>query len=372
MKRDFVLVTISLVIWGIGEGAFMFFQPLYLEELGASPLVIGGILGAVGLGMTLFHIPAGFLADRIGRRQLMWAAWAMGVTTTGIMASARTLQAFAVGMILYSITVFVVTPLNSYITAARGTLTVEQVMTTNTAAFYLGGIIGPLTGGALAQHFGIRSIYFFAFGLFVISSMIIIFIKPQPVEEKLSNPAGDLLRNTRYLWLMPLLFITYFALFFPQPLTPNFLSNARGLSLQNIGLLGSISNLGTVLINLLFGLLPAGLGITLGQLFVGLYAALIWQFTGMPIYVMAYFLLGGYRATRSLLIAQVEKLVKPANLGLAYGVSETVSGLALVAAPPIAGAVYSNNPESVFSISLLLIIPSIVLIHIWRRRPWNT
>ena len=97
MKRDFVLVTVSMIIWGMGEGAFMYFQPLYLEELGASPLVIGAILGAVGLAMTLFHIPAGFLSDRIGRRQLMWAAWGMGVITTGIMAAARSLAGFSIG-----------------------------------------------------------------------------------------------------------------------------------------------------------------------------------------------------------------------------------------------------------------------------------
>lgn len=372
MKRDFVLVMMSLVIWGIGEGTFMYFQPLYLEELGASPIIIGSILGAVGLAMTLFHIPAGFLADRIGRRQMMWAAWAMGVITTGIMAAAQSLAFFSVGIILYSVTVFVIAPLNSYITAARGKLSIEKVMTTNSAAFYLGGIIGPLVGGALAERYGIRSIYFFAFGTFIFSSIIILFIKPQPIENKLENPAGDLLQNKRYLWFMPLLFLIYFALFFPQPLAPNFLRNMRSLSLQNIGILGSITNLGNVLINLLFGLLPAWLGLTLGQIFVGLFAALLWQFSGMPVLVVAYFLLGGYRATRSLLVAQVEKMVKPANLGFAYGVSETVSGLALVAAPPIAGAVYASNPDSIFSITLVLIIPALVLIHLWRRKSWNS
>ena len=64
MTKDFILVTVSLIIWGMGEGTFMYFQPLYLQELGASPLVIGSILGGVGLAMTLFHIPAGFRSDR--------------------------------------------------------------------------------------------------------------------------------------------------------------------------------------------------------------------------------------------------------------------------------------------------------------------
>ena len=81
----------------------------------------------------------------------MWAAWGMGVITTGIMAAARSLAIFSIGMILYSVTLFVVAPLNSYLTAARGKLSVEQVLTTNNAAFYLGGIVGPLIGGSLAE-----------------------------------------------------------------------------------------------------------------------------------------------------------------------------------------------------------------------------
>jgi len=91
----------------------------------------------------------------------------------------------------------------------------------------------------------------------------------------------------------------------------------------------------------------------------------------MPVLVLAYFLLGGYKAIRSLLIAQVEKLVQPANLGLAYGVIETVTGLTLMIAPPIAGALYTNNPDSVFTFTLILLIPSIIFTLLWRKLSWK-
>ncbi|MCJ7717615.1 MAG: MFS transporter [Anaerolineales bacterium] len=372
MKKDFLLVSISLIIWGMGEGAFMYFQPLYLEVLGASPILIGSILGAVGLAMTLFHIPAGYLADRFGRRQLMWTAWGMGIITTGIMAGAKSLAVFSIGIILYSSTVFVISPLNSYVTSARHTLSVEQAMTITSAAFYLGGIVGPVTGGYLADHLGIRSIYFFAFGTFVISALIILFIKPQPTEKHLLNPAGDLLKNKKFLLYLLVIFLVYFALFVPQPLAPNFLKNQRGISLQTIGILGSITNLGNVLLNLVFGMMPARIGLILGQIFVFLFAALIWKFTQMPILVVAYFLLGGFRATRSLLVAQVEKLVQPANLGLAFGITEAVTGFSLVAAPPLVGLLYARDPGSVFSTSLLLIIPAILITYLWRKMSWKS
>lgn len=367
MKRDFTLVIISLITWGIGESAFMYFQPLYLEELGASPILIGSILGAMGLAMTVVHIPAGYLADRLGRRQLMWAAWITGIITTGIMALSPSLVPFSIGLVLYSLTMFVSAPLNSYTTAARSNLTVEQALTSTTAGFFLGGIVGPLIGGLLADRFGLRSIYFFAFFIFILSTLIILFIKPQPKEEDHGNSAGELLKNQTFIRYLPFVFLVYLALFLPQPLAPNYLQNQLGISLQTIGFLGAMTNLGNVLISLGFGQLSAQAGMILGQIFVGTFSILIWKFTQLPVLFAGYFLLGGFRATRSLLIAQVEKMVRPANLGLAYGILETATGIASIAAPPLAGALYAARPESIFSTSIIIII-AVLLITLMRRK----
>jgi MFS family permease len=160
---------------------------------------------------------------------------------------------------------------------------------------------------------------------------------------------------------LPLVFLIFFALFFPQPLAPNFLRNQRDISFQTIGILGAITSMGIVVLNLGFGYLPTPFGLILGQIMVGVFALLVWQTTGLPYLVIAYFLLGGFRATRSLLIAQVSKLVKRANIGLAYGILETVNGLAFAIAPPIAGYLYENNPTSIFSTALVLIVPTIII-----------
>ncbi len=372
MSRDFILVIISLITWGLGEGAFMYFQPLYLEELGASPLAIGGILGGVGLIMTIVHIPAGYLADRIGRRKIMWAAWSLGIISTIIMAAARSLAVFSVGIILYSATLFVVAPINSYLTAARNKLSVEKAITTSSAGFFLGGILGPIIGGFLAENFGMRSIYFFSVGVFIISGIIILFVNPQIVEKKVENPGRALLGNRKFMSFLPLVFLVVMALFFAQPLAPNFLRNQRSISLQYIGILGAVTNFGNAILNILFGILPTRIGLMLGQVFVGLFALLVWQTTGMPLLVTAYFLLGGYRATRSLLTAQTEKLVQPANLGLAYGITEMVGGLSMMAAPLLAGALYTRNPNLIFSTTLVLIIPILLFTLLRRKLPWNT
>ncbi len=101
---------------------FFNFSPIYMEQLGSDPQQIGVILGAFGAAMAITHIPAGRLADRFGRRPLLIAAWAMGLTATVVMALARDLPLFVAGLLVYGLTAFVSSPLSSYVTAARGTL----------------------------------------------------------------------------------------------------------------------------------------------------------------------------------------------------------------------------------------------------------
>jgi MFS family permease len=75
MNRNLILIAFSLVTWGFGEGMFIFFWPLYLQQFGANPVMIGSILGGVAMAMAVSYIPAGFLSDHFGRRPLLRIAW---------------------------------------------------------------------------------------------------------------------------------------------------------------------------------------------------------------------------------------------------------------------------------------------------------
>ena len=68
MTRNLLFVVASLFLWGIGEGSFMVFQTIYLEQWGASAFQIGAIVSGWGSAMAIAQIPAGYLADRRGPR----------------------------------------------------------------------------------------------------------------------------------------------------------------------------------------------------------------------------------------------------------------------------------------------------------------
>ena len=96
MTRDLIFMIISLFTWGIGEGMFMYFQPIYLQQWGADPEPSAWFM-RVGVAIMVTQIPAGILADRIGARpilRLSWAAWGHRLC---VMAAADSLNFLLLG-----------------------------------------------------------------------------------------------------------------------------------------------------------------------------------------------------------------------------------------------------------------------------------
>jgi MFS family permease len=312
--------------------------------------------------MTVAHLPAGYLADRIGRRPLMWASWIIGLVTTWIMAFAPNLQVFTAGLLVYGTTFFVMSPMNSYVTAARGKLSVGRALTLVSSAFNTGAIIGPWTGGLIAERMGIRTIYFVAGVLFIFSVAAILFIRPQPVEHVVDgHKTKGLPIDRRYLGFLGVVFLAVLATYLPRPLSSNFLQDERGLSYEQIGQLGSISSLGVVVLNLVLGHLDERAGFLLAQSAVGLFSLLLWRGANMGAFRIGYFLMGGYKTTRALATAQTRELVPASRIGLAYGLTETIGSTAAILAPILAGYLYAIRPEWMYILSLLLVLLSITL-----------
>jgi MFS family permease len=306
--------------------------------------------------MTFAHIPAGHMSDRIGRRPMLIASWLVGIFATALMALASTLTVFVAGVLLYGLTACVASPLDSYTTAARGNWSVARAITFVSMTFNAGAVLGPITGGWIGDHYGLRTVYFLATGMFVISTILIQFISAQPRDHHdPENPPPSLLKNRRYLGFLAVYFAVAFATFLPQPFTPNFLKNQRALSLSIIGQLGSIGYLGNTLLNLVLGQLEARSGFLLGQLGVAAYALLLWRGTGFGWFALGYFLLGGFRALRGLGVAQVRPFVHESQMGLAYGIAETCGSATVLLAPPLAGYLYSLDPALTYPVGLVLI-----------------
>lgn len=357
MTRDLRLVTASLVLWGLGEGMFIYFQPVYLQHMGADPLQIGGILGLAAASMVLAHIPAGALADHIGRKEVMVFSSVLGLLATWLMFLSPSLPIFVAGLVIYTMTAFVASPLSSYITAARGKWSVARALTTVTSGFSAGSVIGPILGGQIAERFGLRPVYGIAGSLFVLSTALMLIIGRQPtVAHGDGRRYTALFANARFGRFLAIIFAVVLAMYLSWPLTPNFLQNERRVSLGELGAFGSFNALGIVVLNLTLGRLTPGLGLLLTQLLVGASVVLIWRGSGVPWFGLGYFLAGGFRTARAMITALVERLIGHAEIGLAYGAAETVSAAGMMVAAPLAGWLFDRNPSWPFPASLVLIL----------------
>lgn len=370
MNRSLLFVAVALLLWGFGEGMFFNFVPIYLDrQFALSESQIGLVLGAFGFSMAITHIPAGRLSDRFGRRPLLFAAWVLGLVSTLVMGVALALPFFLLGLFGYGLTAFVASPLSSYVTAARGKLPIGTVLSLTTATFALGMVLGPVTGGWIGDNFGMRMSFLVATATFVLSNVFIFFIQRQPVDHHdPESPPPDLRNNRPFVILMGVIAFAIFAMYLAQPLTPNFLEGVRGLSLSETGIIFTAGALGNSIMAILLSRVDPRRGFLFAQALVILFALSIWKGASLPVYVLGYFLLGGFRAGRPMALAQARELVHDSQMGVTYGVMETIGSVIFILTPPLAGILFEYDPAIVYPLSIGLIAVSIAVSYFFSPR----
>ncbi len=370
MNRNLLLIALALLLWGFGEGLYFNFVPIYLDkQFMLDKYGIGLVLGGYGLSMALTHIPAGRLADRIGRRPLLFTAWILGLLAALVMGLALTLPLFLAGWFAYGLTAFVASPLSSYVTAARGKWPVGTALSFSTAAFATGAVLGPVTGGWIGEQYGMRRSFFVAAAIFLLSNLVVFLIERQPIDHHdPESPPPGLASNRGFVVLMGVLAFAMFAMYLAQPLTPNFLEGVRGLSLGEAGVVFTAGALGNSLVAILFSRLPPRRGFLLAQMLVMLFALLIWKGASLPVFALGYFLLGGFRAGGPMIWAQARELVHDSQMGVTYGIMETIRAAVFILTPPLAGLLFEYNPVIVYPLSMGLIAISVIISYVFSPR----
>jgi hypothetical protein len=254
----------------------------------------------------------------------------------------------------YGCTSFISAPVNSYVTSLRGSWTVQRAVTFRAAAFQVGAIVGPILGGWIANTAGLSSVFRYAAGLFLASTLVMALARrpfgldpPEAAIQRVSPIA-----NPRFLGLLAVVFFTLIAIRAPQELTSLYLQNVQRISIQHIGTMGTIASLGTAILMVSLGNLRVSTGMLIGQLLLAAFALLMWRGQSTLAFFVGYFFVGGSQLYRSMALAFSRSLVKVGDTGLAYGLVETGNALAVVVAPLAAGYLYAYRPEAVYIASL--------------------
>lgn len=175
----FAIVFIDL----IGFGIVIPVLPLYAQRFGASPLVIGVLLGIYSLMQMLFSPILGRWSDRIGRRPVLLISILGSSAGFLLMGLAHALPLLFLARIIDGITGGNISTAQAYIADVTPPKDRSKGMGLIGAAFGLGFIFGPAIGG-LMSRFSLSAPFFFAAGLAAVNAVAIFFFLPESLSAE--------------------------------------------------------------------------------------------------------------------------------------------------------------------------------------------
>jgi DHA1 family bicyclomycin/chloramphenicol resistance-like MFS transporter len=370
LGRDNIIFFGANFTFALSYGLWYNLRGLHLADLGASPEMVGTALAVSGIASGIVPLPSGYLVDRVGPRRVLLAAWLIGALGAVVMALANTWQVVTLGLVVFSLSTagnpaavaFVMSNVRERAEDENTQRQLSLVFRSWPAAM----IFAPFLGGLLADWLGIRADLWAGAAGFALA--IIIFVRTREVEIIPQNP-GDggvlvLFRNRAFLLVAGYYTLLTLVLYIGYTLAPNYLEDTLGFSSGTIGTLFSLFSLGTFLANILIARVkPKLAGVVL---LVGVWLALLglWGLRAVVPIGFIFIPFGGLIAVWVLKTADIERAVPAQNLGLAFGVVESLTFIAGALTSWLAGILYEMNAaHDLPLVAGLLSIP--VMLVLW-------
>jgi MFS family permease len=365
MSRDIKLITLALFLWGSGEGLFLYIEPLYMQQLGASPQEVGAVLGLAAFLTACSFIPGGLLADRFDAKKVMIWGWAIGALASLGMGLAPTWQWFVPWILIYNVSAYCIPAINTYIAEASGNIPLEHTITVTFAGYAAGSIVSPFIGGRLSAALGTAPLFIFGALFFSVSFFIALRVNSHAPHLNYAKARQHSPRQ-QFARLRPLtptylkLFFVFFTAIIGTILPANYLGTLNW-TISDVNSLGGTANaIGALILSLVLGRVAAGRrrrGLLLSQALT-FCSMILFVFSTAELRILpvaAYFLLGAVPTLRELSNAQLATQVDHDMRGTVLGMNETIFALARSLAALLAGSLFALDPRGPFVAALVLI-----------------
>ena len=180
-RSPLAVIFVTVFIDLLGFGIVIPVLPLYAERFGASPLVIGLLLGSYSAMQCLCAPLLGKLSDRVGRRPVLL----LSIIGTSIgfllMGLATTLWLLFIARIIDGMTGGNISTAQAYIADVTPPEQRSRGMGLIGAAFGLGFIFGPAIGGVLSRV-SLAAPFFFAAALAAGNAIALYFLLPESLS----------------------------------------------------------------------------------------------------------------------------------------------------------------------------------------------
>jgi len=285
-ERNVVVLSVSILLILLPEGAWWSVLPLYLGDLGASTIEIGIVYSLFTIMVYGFQFAGGFLSDRYGRKLLIALSTFCLAPSFLVAGMAWTWTLTTVGILLYASFYGVQQPaVTSTVTESvddkrRGTAfgMVEFFMN-------FGFVIGPLIGGALIPVYGYAPFFYATALACVVCGFLRLFLLKETLpdkshESKLRFTPPKLDKNLLFFILGCCLFAFTGGLL--EPLFAGYAQEVIGLSFAQVEVMFSVAMVAMLIASIPSGKLVERIGakksLAIAFVIVDLTAAL-WAFS---------------------------------------------------------------------------------------------
>lgn len=179
--------------------------PLYAAELGASTVQVGAVNAAFMLMAGLLAIPAGLISDRVGRRTVILGGLLVIAASSFLLYFSTTPGQMIAIYLLFGIGLAGFSPaMMSYVADIAPRTHLGRAYGMYTIASNVAMMLGPASGGLLARHLGLRTVFLVSGGLTLAMVLVAgIFLPatgaPAGPPRAIRPALMELRRNRRFL-----------------------------------------------------------------------------------------------------------------------------------------------------------------------------
>jgi len=366
---------LAMVLANIASNMSGMLFPIYLTQLGASVGQVGLVFTLTSVVILVLQIFGGWVSDSIGRLKAIAIGSMGGILGFIALLLAPSWQWMLVALAVYQIPFALVGPsFGAFIAENSAEENRGKVYGLTGTIYQVCGVLGPPLGGFLAGTYGFKIMLLGAATFYVLAAGLRIWMattmrKPEEkvtpklsltsFKSSISTMMGMILAGGVITWIFVTDGVSDVAFRLSGELQPLYLEQIGHISIQQIGLLGSISTLSMMFIPMLSGKLVdryservplvGGFLMIFGAFMVFLQAE---SFLGFALSWIIFGIGGGLLgpAYQSL----ISKVVPAKMLGTFSGVFDSSRGIISLPAPWLGAQLWERfSPQTPFLISAL-------------------
>jgi MFS family permease len=242
MHPDLKIVVASVFLFALGYSSVISYIPLLLRKLGATNSQIGMVYSVITGSASISALLGGYLLSRVDLKKYAIVAsliiapfalifyfatdWRHGLIA-GLIDGISYASAPAFSMIVYY-------------RSKKGALGYN--FSVYSSAFSAGAAIAPAIGGYLARNYGIRTPFIFSFIMLVLSSLILIFLRPESVKPEnigFRDSFKAIFEEKSFIRVLVVFMVLILFETAYDPFVSVYLKEVHGFNFEQIGLLVS-------------------------------------------------------------------------------------------------------------------------------------